>query len=148
MRTRTKLGLAILLSGAALTGTGCGLFAAGAAGAGTGIYLTSQGVESTLPTSMDRALASTRQTFQSLGIEQTEFESEDSGNKATIKGKPANRDLEVSVDLERRGDNVHAEVTAKDNMVQYDKDYARQVLQQIVDRAAGKSPSEPQAMND
>jgi hypothetical protein len=144
MRIRTKLALAVLLSGTALTGTGCGLFAAGAAGAGTGIYLTSQGVESTVPTNMDRALASSRATFQAMGIEQTKFEIE--GDEATLEGKPRDRDLTVSVELERRGESVHFEVTSKDNLVQYDKDYSRQVLQNIMDRVTGGS--EPQAMND
>jgi hypothetical protein len=147
MRTRTKLALALLLSGSALTGTGCALFAAGA-GAGAGIYLTNQGAESTIPITMEKAIAYTRQTFDSMGIEQTELKSEDSGNKATLEGKPRNRDLDVTVDLERRGDNVHAEVTSKDNLVQYDKDYSRQVLQQIVDRSAGRKPAEPTALND
>jgi hypothetical protein len=130
-RVRSKwVGWALV---AALAGpvSGCVAAAAAGAGAGTGIYLTSRGVSSVLEGSVSDVAAHTRSVLDAEGITITETKAEAEGDKRSFKGKKG--DLDITVDLERQGPKTtKAEVTARKNLAEWDKDYARKLLDEIV----------------
>jgi hypothetical protein len=118
--------LGVLLAPAA----GC-VAAAAAAGAGTGIYLTSRGVASVVNGSVDDVAARTRSAMDAEGITITETKTEAEGDKRSLKGKKG--DLDITVELERQSPTTtKAEVTARKNVAEWDKDYARRLLDRIV----------------
>jgi hypothetical protein len=111
---------------------GC-LVAAAGAGAGGGIYLTQRGVESLVPTTVERAATATTQAFGQLKVHQTKSQVEqgDDGEQREIEGTAGDR--EVSVTLKAEGKNAtRVQVVAKRTAVTWDKDFARSVLDQIV----------------
>jgi hypothetical protein len=111
---------------------GC-VAAAAAAGAGAGIYLTTRGAESMVEGSIDDVSARTRAVLKEEGIVLDESNFEKGGDKREFKGKKG--DLDVSVDLERKSSNTtRVEVSARKNMAEWDKEYAQQLLQRIVEK--------------
>jgi hypothetical protein len=118
-----------LLLGAAGVLPGC--VAAAAAGAGTGIYLTTRGAESVVNGSVGDVAARARTVMGDMGITISETTMKDSGDKRELKGKKD--DLDVTISMERAGDaTTKTEVTARKNLVEWDKDYAQQILNRIV----------------
>jgi hypothetical protein len=118
---------------AALAGqvSGCVAAAAAAAGAGTGIYLTSRGVASVVNGSVSDVAARARSAMDAEGITITETKTEAEGDKRSFQGKKD--DLDISVELERQSPTTtKAEVTARKNVAEWDKDYARKLLDRIV----------------
>jgi len=111
--------------------SGCVAAAAAAAGAGTGIYLTSRGVASVVNGSVDDAAARTRSAMDAEGITITETKTEAEGDKRSFQGKKD--DLDITVELERQSPTTtKAEVTVRKNVAEWDKDYARKLLDRIV----------------
>lgn len=105
--------------------------AAAGAGAGTGIYLTSRGAKSTVKGSIDAVAAQAQAVLESEGIVIDATNTEKGGDKRAFKGKKG--DLDITVELERKtAETTDAEVTARKNLVEWDKDYAQQLLNQIV----------------
>ncbi len=121
-----------LLALAAL-GLGAGAcVTAAAAGAGTvaGIEYTSRGAKGELQGSMDNVAHRTREVFDKQGIVATEVKVEDGGTKRVLGGRKG--DLNVQVEMTASTPNVtHVEVVAQKNPVQWDKDYAKSVMQKI-----------------
>jgi hypothetical protein len=118
---------------AALCGllTGCVAAAAAGAGAGAGYYFTSRGVGSQIAAPVDDVAAQARNALADEGIAVTDFSSSDSGDTRTLAGKKG--ELEVKVELSRSGEGTtQAEVTARKNLLEWDKGYAQQVLDRIV----------------
>ena len=118
---------------AALVGpvSGCVAAAAAAAGAGTGIYLTSRGVASVINGSVSDVAARARSAMDAEGITITETKTEAEGDKRSFQGKKD--DLDISVELERQSPSTtKAEVTARKNVAEWDKDYAKKLLDRIV----------------
>lgn len=118
---------------AALAGpvSGCIAAAAAAAGAGTGIYLTSRGVASVVNGSVSDVAAHARSAMDAEGITITETKTEAEGDKRSFQGKKD--DLDISVELERQSPSTtKAEVTARKNVAEWDKDYAKKLLDRIV----------------
>jgi hypothetical protein len=110
---------------------GCIAAAAAAAGAGTGIYLTSRGVASVVNGSVNDVAARARSVMDAEGITVTETKSEAEGDKRSFQGKKD--DLDISVELERQSPSTtKAEVTARKNVAEWDKDYAKRLLDRIV----------------
>jgi Protein of unknown function (DUF3568) len=106
------------------------LVGAGAAGA---VAWTDRGAESTVNGTVtqnwDRATA----VFQQMGITQTGQKSEDNGTERTLMGTKG--DTEVTVTFhERQATTTKVEVTARRNMVDYDKNMAKDILTAIVNR--------------
>jgi hypothetical protein len=111
--------------------TGCVAAAAAGAGAGTGIYLTSRGASSTVNGSVDDVAARTRSVLDGEGITITETKNQAEGDQRTFKGTKG--DLDVAVDLKRESPTTtKAEVTARKNLAEWDKDYAKTLLNKIV----------------
>ncbi len=111
--------------------SGCVAAAAAAAGAGTGIYLTSRGVASVVNGSVNDVAARARSAMDAEGITITETKTEAEGDKRSFQGKKD--DLDISVELERQSPSTtKAEVTARKNVAEWDKDYAKRLLDRIV----------------
>jgi hypothetical protein len=111
--------------------TGC--LAAAAAGAGAGIYLTSRGAESLVEGPIDQIATRARAVMAQEGIVPDAASTENGGENRELKGKKG--DLDVTIQLEQKSDKTtRVEVTARKNLAEWDKDYAQQVLQRIVEK--------------
>jgi hypothetical protein len=109
---------------------GCILAAAGA-GAGAGIFLTTRGASSLVNASVDDVAGRTRAVFQDMKITVLKSSEENGGDKRSLSGQTG--DLEVDVDLERKSPTTtNVEVTAKRNVADYDKNFAKNVLSRII----------------
>jgi hypothetical protein len=112
---------------------GC-VAAAAAAGAGAGIYLTTRGAESMVEGSINDVSARAQAVLNEEGIVLDESNMESGGDKREFKGKKG--DLDVTVELEREGANTtRVEVTARENVAEWDKEYAQELLSKIVEKS-------------
>ena len=129
-RARLQLALAVAL---VLPVGGC-VAAAAAAGAGAGIYLTSQGAESLVKSSVADVAARAHAVMKAEGIVEDASSSEAGGDKRELKGKKG--DLDITIEMAREDDATsRVEVTARKNLAQWDKEYARQLLSRIVQKS-------------
>ena len=111
--------------------TGC--LAAAAAGAAGGIYLTSRGAESVVQGSVDQVAARAEAVMSEMGIVKEGESTEDQGDKQVLKGKKD--DLDVTIEVRRESPTTaKVEVTARENVAEWDKDYAKEVLNRIVQK--------------
>ena len=116
---------------AALTAAAPACVAAAAAGAGGALYVTSRGAESLVQGQPSQVAPRVTAAFSEFQIEQTGNSTENGGDKQEFKGTKG--DLEVTVSLERKSPTTtNVEVTARKNLAEWDKDFAKQVLQKIV----------------
>jgi Protein of unknown function (DUF3568) len=126
MRRHLTLALA-----AALLSTGC--LAAAAGGAAAGVYLTSRGAESVIEASVDQVASRAEAVMGEMGIVKEGESTEDQGDKHVLKGKKG--DLDVTIDINRESSTTtKVEVTARENLAEWDKDYAKEVLNRIVEK--------------
>lgn len=133
-----KRGSILSLTVAALTlgAAGCVVAAAGA-GAGGGIYLTSRGVESVIAHPVADVARAAEAAFGELGIERTGLEVDDERGRRVLRGEPEGGEPDVTVSLQPEGDgSTRVEVTARTSVVTWDKDYARTVIEKIVELAS------------
>lgn len=127
MRHIRALATAALL---ALTTSGC-VAAAAAAGAGAGIYLTNRGAESLVEAPIAQVAERTRIVMQQMNIAPAGTQTNGDGTEREMKGKTG--DTDVTVELEAQSESTtRVEVTASDNLVDYDKDLAREIVERIV----------------
>jgi hypothetical protein len=116
----------------AVSATGC--VAAAAAGAAGAIYATTRGVESLVSGSIDDVAARTQAVMREMGITMEGSSTDKGGAKREFKGKQG--DLDVTVQLEQQDSaTTKVEVSARKNLAEWDKDYARQVLERIVKKS-------------
>ena len=81
--------------------------------------------------SIDNVSDRTRTVLNAEGIALEESNFEKGGDKREFKGKQG--DLDISVELERKGPNTtRVEVSARKNVAEWDKEYAQQLLSKIV----------------
>jgi hypothetical protein len=123
--------LALLISGA-LAATGCVAAAAGAGAAGA-VYLTSRGAESLVNSPPDDVARRAEAVMREEAIVKDAESTEKSGSKRELKGKKG--DLDVSIEIQEQTTNpatTKVEVSARKNEVEWDKDYAQQILNKIV----------------
>ena len=67
------------------------------------------------------------------GIVPDASSTENGGQKRELKGKKG--DLDVTIQMEQKSDKTtRVEVTARKNLAEWDKDYAQQLLQRIVQK--------------
>jgi hypothetical protein len=126
MRRHLTLALA-----AALLSTGC--LAAAAAGAAGGVYLTTRGAESVVEGSVDQVAARAEAVMAEMAIVKEGESTEDQGDKRVLKGKKG--DLDITIDINRESaTTTKLEVTARENLAEWDKDYAKEVLSRIVEK--------------
>jgi uncharacterized protein DUF3568 len=114
-----------------LPSTGC--LAAAAAGAAGGVYLTSRGAESVIEGSVDQVASRAEAVISEMGIVKEGESTEDQGDKQVLKGKKG--DLDVTINIQRESSNTaKVEVTARENLAEWNKDYAKEVLNRIVQK--------------
>lgn len=112
---------------------GC-VAAAAAAGAGAGIYFTSRGAESLVDNAIDEVARRAQAVMAEEGIVADATSTESGGDKREFKGKKG--DLDVTIQLERKSPtSTRAEVTARKNLAEWDKEYAQQLLSRIVEKS-------------
>jgi hypothetical protein len=121
----------IFLLAVALPSTGC--LAAAAAGAAGGIYLTSRGAESVVEGSVDQIAGRAEAVMKELAIVKEGESTENQGDKQVLKGKKG--DLDVTIDIDRESPTTaKVEVTARKNLAEWDKEFAKEVLNRIVEK--------------
>jgi hypothetical protein len=126
VRTFSKLALVLAL---ALPASAC--LAAAAAGAAGGVYLTTRGAESLVEGSIDDVTARAETAMAEMQIVKDGESSERGGDERELKGKKG--DLDVTIQLRRESPTTtKVEVTARENLAEWDKEYAQQVLERIV----------------
>jgi hypothetical protein len=121
----------LLLLAIALPSSGC--LAAAAAGAAGGVYLTSRGAESVVEGSVDQVAGRAEAVMSELGIVKEGESTEEQGDRQVLKGKKGDLDVTIQVDRESAS-TVKVEVTARENLAEWDKDYAKEVLSRIVQK--------------
>ena len=134
-RNRPHLRLVILLvlaAGGLAPTQGC---VAAAVGAGAGIagtaYFTSRGVKSVVKGSVPNLASRTRVVMAQMDIPLSATKSEKEGTKREFQGTSGN--LDVTVTLERNdGQTTTVEVDARRNLVSWDKDFAKSLLDRII----------------
>lgn len=118
--------LAVVLGGCAAAAVGA---AAGAAGA---IAYTERGASSQVNTSVGDATAATERAFEEMDIAITGRETKND-TEVTIKGERG--DMDVNVAIERKDPSVtEIHVTARESALDYDREYARNVLSRIIEQ--------------
>lgn len=123
--------LAALAIAAGLAGPVTGCVAAAAAGAAGAIYATTRGVESLVNGSVDEVTARARTVMGEMDIAPSGEETHTAEAKHELRGKHG--DLDVTIAMERSDSaTTKVEVAARKNLAEWDKDYARQVLEKIV----------------
>ena len=121
-----RLALVVAL---AAGGTGCVAAAAGA-GAGAGLYLTSRGASGQVNGDMATLTARTRSVFTEMGIQMTGTETDDGGDEVELRG--TREGMDITVEIERKSATTsEVNVSARKSEVEWDKDYARQILSRI-----------------
>lgn len=124
--TRSRLALVLALT---LPASAC--LAAAAAGAAGGIYLTSRGAESLVEGPIDQVTARAEAVMAEMQITKDAESSERGGDRRELKGKRG--DLDVTIQLQRESPTTtKVEVTARENLAEWDKEYAQEILQRIV----------------
>lgn len=124
--TLSKLALAL---GLALPASAC--LAAAAAGAAGGIYFTTRGAESLVEGPIDQVTARAEAVMGEMQIVKEGESSERGGDERELKGKKG--DLDVTIQLKRESPTTtKVEVTARESLAEWDKEYAQQVLERIV----------------
>jgi hypothetical protein len=82
---------------------------------------------------IDQIATRARAVMTQEGIVPDAASTENGGENRELKGKKG--DLDVTIQLEQKSDKTtRVEVTARKNLAEWDKDYAQQVLQRIVEK--------------
>ena len=122
----------LFLLAIALPATGC--VAAAAAGAAGGIYLTSRGAESVVQGSVADVAGRAESVMGELGIVKEGSSTENQGDEQVLKGKKG--DLDINIQIRRESPTTaKVEVTARENLAEWDKDYAKDILNRIVQKS-------------
>ena len=113
---------------------GCAAAAAGM-GAGAAIYVTDRGVESVVAAPIDKTFEAAQKAFQEFGVTEnkTATEQKEGTESRTLSGKTSDRD--VDIDLRTEGPGTKVNVVVKKTAVTWDKDFARKILNKIVEEA-------------
>ena len=108
-----------------------GCVAAAAAGAGSAIYLTSRGAEGVVQGSVSDVAGRARTVMQQEAIVPDASSTEKGGDEQELKGKKG--DLDITFHIKRETPTTSkVEVTARENLAEWDKKYAEELLNRIV----------------
>jgi hypothetical protein len=122
---------AALAVAAALSGPVAGCVAAAAAGAAGAVYATTRGAEALVSGSVDQVAARAQTVMTDMNIAPSGEKTETAGDKHQLKGKQG--DLDITIDMQRSDSaTTKVEVYARKNLAEWDKDYAKEVLERIV----------------
>lgn len=113
--------------------SGCVAAALGAAGAGVaaGVYLRDRSAIALVEGPLSAVDARTLGVLRALRVEVTETRSAADGTRKEYRGRTA--ELDVSVELEARGGATQVTATARRSAVEWDREYARTLVQRIVE---------------
>lgn len=121
-----------MLAGLSLVAGSAGCTAAVAAGAGAGAAIAhnERGAEAKVAGTVNQIFARAQGVFRDMGITET-AQDNDGDRERELKGRRG--DLEITVDIEGESEGmVSVNVYAQRSTVDWDRDYAREVLQRIV----------------
>ena len=105
---------------------------AAAGGAAAGIYLTDQGASSQVAGSLADVDRRTQAVLSEMGIQVTERKEEPQGFEYSGSGNG----MEIRVELDAmEGGTIMVKASARKNAVEWDKGYARGIIQRIVQRS-------------
>ena len=122
---------AALVVAAALSGPVAGCVAAAAAGAAGAVYATTRGAEALVSGSVDQVAERAQTVMKEMNIAPAAEKTETAGDKHELKGKQG--DLDITIQMQRSDSSTtKVEVTARKNLAEWDKDYAKEVLTRIV----------------
>jgi hypothetical protein len=128
---RTSTRWAALAVAVALAGPVAGCVAAAAAGAAGGVYATTRGSEALVSGSVDQVAARAQTVMRDMNIAPSGEKTETAGDKHELKGKQG--DLDITIQMQRSDSaTTKVEVSARKNLAEWDKGYAKEVLERIV----------------
>jgi hypothetical protein len=131
MKRRLRKAAGWLLPLAVMATSGGCLAAAAGAGAAGGIYLSDQGASGIVNGPVEQVVGRTPGVLSSMGIQVTNHATDDNGAEHTWEGTQG--DMEVKVEVKRESaTTTRVSASARKNMAQWDKDYARSIVQRIV----------------
>jgi hypothetical protein len=111
--------------------SGCIVAAAGA-GAAAGVYLSDRGASSLVEGTLPQVDARAQAAMRSLSIEVTETRAASDGSRREYRGRTA--EVDVVLELESRGGSTQVSATAKRSAVEWDREYARRLVQRVVEQ--------------
>lgn len=129
---RARQTLIRLVAGLSLVAVAAGCTAAVAAGAGAGaaIAYNERGAESKVAGTVNQVFARAQGVFRDMNITET---AQDNGSDQERELKGRRGDLEITVDIQRESEGmVSVNVYAQRSMVDWDREYARDVVRRIV----------------
>jgi hypothetical protein len=125
-----RIVMSVFLAASPLALTGCFLVAAGAGAAGAIAY-TNRGATSVVSGNADQVFNRAVAAFQQAGIAETGRATEDNGRQRKLTGTKG--EYEVVAELNRSTDSTtKVEITARKNVVEYDKEMAKDILNRIL----------------
>jgi hypothetical protein len=114
--------------------TGC-IAAAAAAGAAGAIAYSERGAESEVVASVPALVQATEATFSEMNIVIVERKTAENGSEVQLAAKKD--EMDVTIDIQRDNDSTsRIEITARRNLVDYDRNFARDLLQRILKRVS------------
>lgn len=114
-----------------LAASGCWAAAAAGGGAAAGVYLSDQSAESTVNAPIADVALRTRTVLSEMRIEVEERDADLNDRELEIHGVAPDGDA-VHVELQAAGSTTRVRVSARENAVEWDRDYARSIVQRIV----------------
>ncbi|MGC4119716.1 MAG: hypothetical protein QM765_35115 [Myxococcales bacterium] len=115
---------------ASVGAAGCMTTGAAGPGASTGIAVTNRGAETEVAATADHVERHAQQVLQKQGIKIAESQTAPVGAKRVLAGKKGNVDVVVTM-TETASDNTHVDVVAQKSAMEWDKDLARRIAQDI-----------------
>jgi hypothetical protein len=131
MLSISRAGRALLLFAALPLASGCIVAAAGA-GAAAGVYLSDRGASSLIDSRLPEVEIRAQSVLRAMAIDVTETRAASDGSRKEFRGRAA--DLDVTLELEARGTSTQVTATARRNAVEFDRAYARELVQRIVEQ--------------
>jgi hypothetical protein len=114
-----------------LPSTGC--LAAAAAGAAGGVYATTRGAQSVVEGSVDQIAGRAETVMSEMGIVKQGESTDNQGDKHVLKGTKDQLDVTININRES-ATTAKVDVTARKNLAEWDKEYAKDVLNRIVQK--------------
>lgn len=108
-----------------------GCLAAAAAGAGGAIVLSGHTAEAIVERSVADMASAAEAVLEEKGIDVTDTRNENSGARRVLEGDKG--DLDITVKIERVDEGTKVGVEARRNAAQWDDDYARSLLADIIE---------------
>lgn len=122
----------LLVAAVALLSAGCMAAAVAGAGAAAGIHMTGNNATSTVQGSLAAVDTRTQAVLSEMGITVDERKQETSG----YEYKGSAQGMEIRVELDAMADGMtQVKASARKNAVEWDNDYARDIVQRIVQRS-------------